>query len=146
MNLLLTILFVMAGGTLGALARFCAQRLAANYTSMPGWLAISLVNIAGSILIGAAFVWITGEIKSLTVEQFTPAILEIKKLALNDLLALVVVGFCGTFTTFSTFSLDNFLLSIERKGQMLLNIFGTTLLSFGGVGLGWYLGGLAVGT
>jgi len=146
MNLLPTMVFVMAGGTLGALARFVSQRMAARYTAMPGWLAICLVNILGSLLIGVAFAWITDDLRQLTVERFSPTTREFDTLALNDLLALLVVGFCGAFTTFSTFSLDNFLLSINRKGQMLLNMVGTTALSFGGVALGWFLGGLAVGS
>ena len=123
MNMLLTLLLLMAGGSLGALARFLSQKLAANYTSLPGWIPVLVINVLGSVIIGAAVAWLSIDIKDLT--------------------SLIVIGFCGAFTTFSSFSLDNFLLSINNKGQMLLNIFGTTLLAYGGVTFGWFLGSLA---
>lgn len=144
--LLLTILFVMAGGSLGALARFYCQKLAAKYTSMPGWVPICIINIIGSMMIGVAVAWLTGEMKALNFEHISPMRKEMDKMAISDLTALLVVGFCGAFTTFSTFSLDNFFLSINKKGQMIFNMVGTTLLAYGGVTLGWFLGTLAVGS
>ena len=143
MNLLLAILFVMAGGSLGAISRFLCQKIAAKYTSLPGWVPICIINIVGSVLIGLAVAWLTGDIKDLHLRQLAPIDQAMDKLGLQDLIALIAVGFCGAFTTFSTFSLDNFFLSINKKGQMVFNMVGTTLLAYGGVTLGWYLGTLA---
>ena len=143
MNILLTLLLLMAGGSAGALARFLSQKLAANYTSWPGWIPVLIINVLGSVMIGVAVAWLSIDIKDLHLKDLTPTDEAIKKLELTDLTSLIVIGFCGAFTTFSSFSLDNFLLSINNKGQMFLNIFGTTLLAYGGVTLGWFFGSLA---
>jgi fluoride ion exporter CrcB/FEX len=107
------------------------------------WIPVLVINVLGSVIIGAAVAWLSIDIKDLHLKDLTPTGEAINKLHLNDLTSLIVIGFCGAFTTFSSFSLDNFLLSINNKGQMLLNIFGTTLLAYGGVTFGWFLGSLA---
>lgn len=146
MNFLLTLLFLIAGGSLGALARFLSQRLAAIYTSWPGWIPVLIINVVGSFTIGMAVAWLSIDIKDLALQDLTPVELTMNKLALNELLALFAVGFCSAFTTFSTFSLDNYFLSIERKGHMLINMIGTTALAYGAVTLGWFLGTLGAGS
>ena len=143
MTMLLTLLLLMTGGSLGALARFLGQKRAANYTSWPGWIPVLIINVVGSVIIGVAVAWLSIDIKDLHLRDLTPTDETISKLDLNHLTSLLVIGFCGAFTTFSSFSLDNFLLSINNKGQMFLNIFGTTLLAYGGVTFGWFLGSLA---
>ncbi len=146
MTFMLTILFVMAGGSLGALARFLCQMFAARWTSWPGWIPVLIINVVGSIIIGIAVAWLSIDIKNLELQNLTPSSRTLDTLALNELLALIAVGFCGAFTTFSTFSLENYLLSIDKKGQMLLNMIGTTVLAYAGVTLGWFLGSLGAGS
>lgn len=54
---------------------------------------------------------------------------------------LVVVGFLGAYTTFSTFSYESFNLIFKGQwGAGLLNLLGSTLLGVAAVGLGVYLG------
>ena len=144
MMLLFTILFIALGGSLGAIARFSIQKFFASKTSIPGWIPIALINIAGSLLIGFSVAWLTGDLKTLKLHHLSPMQQEQEIIALNAIIALLAVGFCGAFTTFSTFSLDNFFLSIDKKGQMLANMIGTTALAFGAVLLGWHLGQLVV--
>ena len=66
--------------------------------------------------------------------------LEVKRVELGELLALSAVGFCGAFTTFSTFSLDNYFLSIEERGRLLFNVVASVVLCFAAVYGGWILG------
>jgi CrcB protein len=54
---------------------------------------------------------------------------------------LVVVGFLGAYTTFSTFAYDSFgLLQKGQWGAFLLNVFGSTVIGIAAVGLGIFCG------
>ena len=140
MTFMLTILFVMAGGSLGALARFLCQKLAARWTNWPGWIPVLIINVLGSMVIGIAVAWLSIDIKDLNLQNLTPSARALEKLALNEIMAVVAVGFCGAFTTFSTFSLDNYFLYIEERGRLLFNIVASVVLCFAAVCGGWVLG------
>ncbi len=143
MQLALSIPFVMLGGAVGALARYGSQRLAGRWSFIPGWVAILIVNVLGSFLIGFGFAMLTDDITDLNqLRGLTASDRSLDELGLNELLAIFAVGFCGAYTTFSTFSLDNVFLARNRWGSLLINIVGTTILAFGAVALGWYIGGL----
>lgn len=80
--------FVAAGGALGSVARYLVSHLAAHPWGTLG------VNVAGSFLIGIAFVVLGGR---------GPAHL------------FLVTGLLGGFTTFSAFSLDTLRLVEEGR-------------------------------
>lgn len=107
-----TTLAVACGGALGALARYwlhgAAERL--NSTAFP--VGTLLVNLIGSFLIGVAFVVL------------------LEKLALADVWRpLVMIGFLGAMTTFSTFSLDALLLLQQgHYNSALLYVLGSVIL------------------
>ena len=122
MNFLSLILAILAGG-LGAALRYGATVvLPAKKDGFP--LSIFLVNIVGSLLIGLltalmANTWISTEVGF-----------------------VLVAGFCGGFTTMSTFAVE----SIERlrAGNWMvagLNIVGSTAVGLLAVGAGYLLGG-----
>ena len=94
------IIFVGLGGFAGSIARYLLSRLNNHLDWMSIPFGTLLVNVAGSFLIGI-LVGISEKSPLLTVE----------------LRMLLMVGLCGGFTTFSTFS--NETLSLITDGNHL---------------------------
>ncbi|WP_298635212.1 fluoride efflux transporter CrcB [uncultured Umboniibacter sp.] len=92
-------LAVAVGGAFGALARFSASKyVAENFSDLSFPLATFSVNMIGSFLLGFSYV------------------LSAEKMSLEPHVAAVItVGFLGSFTTFSTMSLDFYHLLAEAK-------------------------------
>jgi CrcB protein len=110
------ILLVGAGGALGSIARYLITCLF-TYLAISSELAILLVNIIGSFVIGLLI----------------PA-------SQNTMYLLMAIGFCGGFTTFSTFSAQA--LQMLQNGQRLssiIYILASVLISISFVFLGIYL-------
>ena len=96
MNMLRNILFVALGGAVGSVCRYLLSGI--NTASFP-WGTFA-VNIIGSLLIGF-FVGLVG-----------------KGVLSPEMKLLVVTGFCGGFTTFSTFANESF--GMMKAGDALL--------------------------
>lgn len=90
------ILFVALGGAVGAVGRYLISRLAES--SFP-WGTLA-VNVLGSLLIGL-LIGLTG-----------------KNTVSPEMKLLLVTGFCGGFTTFSTFANESF--GMMRSGEVML--------------------------
>jgi CrcB protein len=114
-------LLVLVGSALGGLARFWfgALSIALLGPDFPwGTLAI---NVIGSFVIGVAATGLP--------------------MAASDWRALVMVGFCGGFTTFSSYSLQSLeLLQAERWPAALGYMAGSVVLCLAGTSAGWFLG------
>lgn len=121
MNVVITLGWVALGGALGSVARVLVGL--ALTTRFP-WATL-LVNVSGSLLIGWLIIRIgPGE----TVSAAT-------------LRNLLVAGFCGGYTTFSTFSWQT--LDQMQKGQWAAagaNVLLSVFLSLVAVWLGFRLG------
>ncbi len=94
-------LAVAVGGAFGAMARYAVSTLIFNATSHKFPYATLSVNVLGSFVMGILFVFI--------VERAAlPA----------EMRGLLMIGFLGAFTTFSTFSLDA--LGLWQNGHLFL--------------------------
>ena len=142
MTLVLAIPLIMLGGSLGAICRFLVQGFIASATRLPGWCGILAVNLLGSFLIGLSVAWISGDLSALRASSLSPASIAIETIELGELLAFTAVGFCGAFTTFSSFSLDSFFLAIENRWHLAINLLCSVLGCYLAAVGGWALGSL----
>lgn len=121
--MLKTILLIGSGGFIGSVARFYVSKIVqdSSYSSFPaGTLS---VNVIGSLIIGI-LLGVTLRSPSFSVEWRM----------------ILMVGFCGGFTTFSTFTSEN--LKLMQDGQILFVFLYTALsilLGFSAVYLGYLL-------
>ncbi|SUE63030.1 fluoride efflux transporter CrcB [Roseomonas gilardii] len=116
-----TCLLVMIGGALGTLARYAVSVLALPISRDLPWGTI-LINVAGSFVIGF--------FGTLTLAHGRFPVSE-------NIRLFVMIGLCGGFTTFSSFSLQT--LDLLRSGAVLrasINIAASLLLCIGAVALG----------
>lgn len=117
------ILLVGLGGGIGSILRFTVSLFSTKYLDFKFPIATLLVNVIGSLLIGIILAYLH---KSNAVS--------------SDLKFLLAIGFCGGFTTFSTFAWEN--LQLFNNQQYYLAMFYTLLsllLCFIGVAVGYFL-------
>jgi len=112
--MLRTILLVGAGGFLGSISRFLASRLLQSNISSVFPLGTFVVNIAGCFLIGLIY-----------------GISEKSELFSSGWKMFLTAGFCGGFTTFSTFANEN--LALLRDGAFFHFFMYTGLSIFLGI-------------
>ncbi|HEV7257790.1 MAG TPA: fluoride efflux transporter CrcB [Bosea sp. (in: a-proteobacteria)] len=118
---LVTYLIIMLGGALGTLARYLLSLWALPISRDLPWGTI-LINVSGSFLIGL--------FGTLTLASGRFPVSE-------NLRLFVMIGICGGFTTFSSFSLQT--LDLLRSGAVIrasLNITLSVVLCVGAVALG----------
>ena len=127
----LTWLAVAAGGALGSMARFWMTGAVAAVAGSRFPHGTLLINVLGSFVIGL--------VAGLSL---MPGHTETGRVAMHpDLRVFLMVGICGGFTTFSSFSLQT--LELIQAGDMrraLLYVAGSVLACLLFVWLGWYLG------
>ena len=119
-----TYLLIALGGAAGANARFVASTLVASRwgTRLPWWTL--LINVTGSFLLGL--------------------FLAMPTLGTGAGRALLATGFCGGYTTFSTFAYETFQLVRDGSwGLALVNVVVSAAAGFFAVVLAVKLAGLA---
>jgi len=117
------------GGALGSMSRAWVAIAMARLTGPEFPWGTILINVVGSFLIGF--------VASLTATDGRLA-------GLADVRTFVMVGFCGGFTTFSSFSLQTLDLARDgRAGQAFGNVALSVLVCLGAVAIG-HLTGVAL--
>jgi fluoride exporter len=116
-------LWVSLGAILGANLRYFVSRLAAKLLSTDFPYGTLIINITGSFILGLFLVWTTERVFADPKWRW-----------------LVAIGFCGAYTTFSSYAFET--MSYFEQGHWSLfaaNIVGNNLLCLAAV-----LGGAAL--
>ena len=109
-------LAISVAAIVGANLRYLISRFAAQEFGPVFPYGTLVINIVGSFIVGFFVIWTTERV-----------------LVYPRWRLLVVVGFCGSFTTFSGYAYET--MSYFEQGQwglMLANIFSNNLLCLGG--------------
>jgi CrcB protein len=120
-----TCLIVMIGGAIGTFARYAVSVLALPISRELPWGTI-IINVTGSFIIGL--------FGTLTLAHGRYPVSENVRL-------FVMIGFCGGYTTFSSFSLQT--LDLLRGGafvRAIVNIVASVVLCIVAVGVGHLVG------
>lgn len=109
-------LAISVAAIVGANLRYLISRLAARELGPVFPYGTLTINIVGSFIVGFFVIWTTERV--LVDPRWR---------------LLVVVGFCGSFTTFSSYAFET--MAYFEQGQwglMLTNVFSNNLLCLGG--------------
>jgi len=112
-----TIFFIGIGGAVGSILRYLTSILVSKYWANQFPLATLITNVLGCFVIGLFI-----------------GILEKNNLANSSLKWFLVTGFCGGYTTFSTFGFENYSLFQSNN----------SILAFGYIAMSVLLGIFAV--
>ena len=107
-----TYLYIAVGAVAGAIARYQLGLWVAEWrgTSAGFPWGTLLINVSGSLLLGFLFRWLRAGPDS------------------RHLQALIGTGFCGAFTTFSTFSLEAINLMMESQTPTAVLYAGVSMV------------------
>jgi CrcB protein len=103
------VLLVGAGGAIGSMARYGMSVLVGRFWTGSFPLAILVINIIGSVLMGVLIGLLA---------RFMPPMA-------NEIRLFIAVGMLGGFTTFSSFSLDT--ITLIERGELVQAIFYVAL-------------------
>ncbi|GAB1475082.1 fluoride efflux transporter CrcB [Bacteroidota bacterium] len=117
-----TLIIIGAGGFVGSIARYLTSKYIQDNLSFSFPVGTLIVNISGCFILGVIYgLMERGEILSQESRLF------------------LTIGFCGGFTTFSSFAFENVL--ILRDGNFMQSALYISLSVFAGI-LSLYIGSI----
>ncbi|MBP7692314.1 MAG: fluoride efflux transporter CrcB [Anaerolineales bacterium] len=117
-------LWISLGAVIGANARYWLGGWAAEKWGPAFPYGTLLINLTGSLLLGVFLTWATQ--RALVDPRYR---------------LLIAVGFCGSYTTFSTYTYESLNLMLTGSwGAGLLNLLGSSGLGLAAVALGIWIG------
>jgi len=119
---MLRLIYIGAGSAIGGILRYAVSGAVHRVLSGEFPFGTMVVNLSGSLIVG--FLW--GLFETAAVSR--------------DVRIFLLIGILGSFTTFSTFSLENMNLFLSREyGYFLINIIATVILGLAFVFIGFSL-------
>ncbi len=115
-----TVLLISLGAIVGANLRYFVAQYVARLIPSSFPFGTLLINISASFILGFFLIWTTERV-----------------LADPRWRLFIAVGFCATYSTYSSYAFETF--ALFEKGQLpvaLLNILGTNVVCFVAVALG----------
>jgi fluoride exporter len=113
----LAYLWISIGAIVGASSRYFVSRFVAKAVTASFPYGTLLINITGSFILGMFLIWSTE--RALTDVRWR---------------LLIAVGFCGSYTTFSSYAFESF--SLFEQGHYMLfasNVLANNVLCLAGV-------------
>ena len=111
------VFWISAGAILGANLRYAVSRLALNHLSASVPYGTLIVNVSGSFILGFFLAWTSERV-----------------LADAHWRLLVAVGFCGAYTTYSSYSYETFsMLEQGHYGLATANFFANNVICLASV-------------